>query len=204
MKKLLIVLLLTFASNFAFSQFINSVQVTGGLIFPSNAQNGLLTSLELTHKLDENWSLYSSAGYSYFNKNTVYTDNHLYTPTSYSEDSHKLYKLVVGSKLILNTIKSFKVFADFELGFNHLSYNEYDMVLIKDDLQRKVLSFYPNLSSRQESSESLYGLGFGLGFAQQLSQNYGFSVEYKRLIQTKNMDYFRHYYALSLGLIYNL
>ncbi|OGU66402.1 MAG: hypothetical protein A2499_17795 [Stygiobacter sp. RIFOXYC12_FULL_38_8] len=204
MKKLMLIALLTFVSNVSFCQFINSVQVNGGLIFPTNAQNGLLTSFEFTHKLDESWSLYSSAGYSYFNKNTVYTDNHLDSPTSYSEDSHKLYKLVVGSKLILNTIKSFKVFADFEFGFNHLTYNEYDMVLIKDDLQRKVLSFYPDYSSRKSTSESLYGLGFGLGFTQQINSNYGFSLEYKRLIQTKNMDYFRHYYALSLGLVYNI
>ena len=203
MRKLMLAVVVL-ASNLTFGQFINSVQVNGGLIFPTNAQNGLLTSFELTHKLDESWSLYSSAGYSSFNKNRVSTDDFFDSSSSYSEDAHKLYKIVLGSKLVLNTIKSFKIFADFEFGFNHLTYNEYDMVLIKDDLQRKVLSFYPNLSSRQESSEILYGLGFGLGFTQQFSSNYGFSVEYKRLIQTKNMDYFRHYYALSLGLVYTL
>lgn len=204
MKKLISLLLIIAANTVTFSQFINSVQMKGGMIFPSASQNGLSTAVEISHNVDSSWSLYSSAGYSYFNKNTVYTDNHLDSPTSYSEDSHRLYKLVIGSKLILNTIKSFKMFADFEFGFNHLTYSEYDMVLIKDDIQRKVLSFYPNLSSRKESSESLYGLGFGLGFTQQINSNYGFSLEYKRLIQTKSMEYFRHYYALSLGLIYNL
>lgn len=204
MKKLISLLLILAANSVTFSQFINSVQIKGGMIFPSASQNGLSTAVEISHNIDSSWSLYSSAGYSYFDKNTVYTDNHLDSPTSYSEDSHKLYKLVFGSTLILNTIKSFTVFADFEFGFNHLTYNEYDMVMIKDDLQRKVLSFYPDYSSRKSTSESLYGLGFGLGFTQQLSSDYGFSVEYKRLIQTKNLDYFRHYYALSLGLVYNL
>ena len=203
MRKLMLAVVVL-ASNLTFGQFINSVQVNGGLIFPTNAQNGLFTSLELTHTLDESWSLYSSAGYSSFDKNRVFTDNFFDSPSSYSEDAHKLYKIVLGSKLVLNTIKSFKIFADFELGYNLLTYYEYDMVLVMDEAKRKALSFYPNLSSRQESRESLYGLGFGLGFTQQISSNYGFSLEYKRLIQTKNMDYFRHYYALSLGLVFNL
>lgn len=204
MKKLISLLLILTANSVVFSQFINSVHIKGGMIFPSASQNGLLTALEASHNIDSSWSLYASAGYTYFNKNTVYTDNHLDSPTSYSEDSHKLYKLTLGGKLILNRIKSFRVFADFELGYHHLLYNEYEMILIMDDEKRKALSFYPDIASRKETSESLLGLGFGLGFIQQLGTNYGFSVEYKRLIQTKNMDYFRHYYTLSLGLVYNL
>ena len=177
MKKLMFIALLTFVSNVSFCQFINSVQVNGGLIFPTNAQNGLFTSFELTNKLDESWSLYSSAGYSYFNKNSVFTDYILGSRESYSEDSHKLYKITLGSELILNRIKSFKIFADFELSYNHLSYNEYEMILITDDVQRKVLAFQPDYSTRKLVTENLAGFGFGLGFTQQLSSNYAFSLE---------------------------
>lgn len=204
MKKLISLLLILAANSAVFSQFINSVQIQGGMIFPSASQNGLLTAVAATHNIDSSWSLYSSSGYSYFNKNSVFTDYILGSRESYSEDSHKLYKITLGSELILNRIKSFKIFADFELSYNHLSYNEYEMILITDDVQRKVLAFQPDYSTRKLVTENLAGFGFGLGFTQQLSSNYAFSLEYKRLVQTKNMDYFRHYYALSLGLVYNL
>lgn len=204
MKKLISLLLLLAANSVVFSQFINSVQIQGGMIFPSASQNGPLAAIQLTHNIDNYWSLYSAVGFSRFDKNRVFTFRYLIDPLSYSEDSHELYNLSIGGKLILNTIKTFKIFADFEINYNHLKYNEYEMFLIYDEVTYAVTGFYPNIDSKKQTSEGLYGFGFGLGFTQQLSSNYGFSLEYKRLIQTKNMDYFRHYYTLSLGLVYVL
>ncbi|MDP2035767.1 MAG: hypothetical protein Q8L04_00170 [Ignavibacteria bacterium] len=203
MRKLMLAVVVL-ASNLTFGQFINSVQVNGGLIFPSNSQNGPLAAIQLTHNIDNNWSLYVSVGFSRFDKNRVFTFRYLIDPLSYSEDSHELYNLSIGGRLILNTIKTFKIFADFEISYNHLKYNEYEMFLIYDEITYAVTGFYPKINSKKQTSEGLYGFGAGLGFLQQLSSNYAFTLEYKKVIQTKNMDYFRHYYALSFGLMYNL
>lgn len=204
MKKLISLLLILAANSVVFSQFINSVQVSGGLIFPSNSQNGPLAAIQLAHNIDNNWSLYASVGFSRFDKNRVFTFRYLTDPLSYSEDSHELYNFSIGGRLILNTIKTFKIFADIEINYSYLMYNEYEMFLIYDEITYVVTGFYPNINSKKQASERLYGFGAGLGFLQQLSQNFAFSLEYKRLIQTKNMDYFRHYFVLSLGLVYTL
>lgn len=202
MKKQISLLLILVANSVVFSQFINSVQVNGGLIFPSNSQNGPLAAIQLTHSIDDNWSLYASVGFSRFDKNRVFTFRYLTDPLSYSEDSHELYNFSVGGRLILNTIKTFKIFADFEIDYNYLKYNEYEMFLIYDEITYAITGFYPNIESKKQTSEELYGVGVGIGFIQQLSPNYAFSLEYKRVIQTKNTNYFRHHFVLSLGLIY--
>lgn len=204
MKKAVFIVIFFISNCIVFSQLVNSIQLKGGMIFPSASQNGIQTSIEAAHSLNNNWSLYSSIGFSHFDRNTIYTNSPWGNPSSYSEDSHKLYIVTFGSELVLNRIKSFLIYANFEFGFNYLQYNLYNMFLAYDEITRKVISFHPDISSKTKTSESLFGLGFGLGFKQQLSTHYGFSIELKRIVLTKKLDYFRHYFTLDLGFVYTL
>lgn len=200
MKKLILVVLLSILSSNCFAQFINTVKVKAGLLFPTNAQNGTITAFEVTHDLNKNWTLFSAFNYSSFNQDRVSLLPYRGAVYSYSEDDHSLYSLSIGGRLLLNTIETFEIYADFEASFNHTSYNKYDMYIDIDKETNRIITFRPNFSRKEAINESLYGIGFGIGFTQQLTESYGFSLDYKRFVQTKNLEFFTHYFALNLGL----
>jgi hypothetical protein len=123
---------------------------------------------------------------------------------SYSEDDHSIYSVSTGGRLLLNTIETFEIYADFEASFSHASYNKYDMYIDIDKETNRIIAFRPNFSRKEAINENLYGIGFGIGFTQQLTESYGFSLDYKRFVQTKNLEFFTHYFALNLGLYHTI
>lgn len=204
MKKLLFASLLMILTNNLFSQFINSVQLNGGLIMPTSGKSGPLVGFKVNHELNETWSFYLSSGYSYWDRNSVTALESSFKITSYSEDAHSMIPIYVGTKMIISTIKTFQIFVNLEIGYNYLSYNTYQNISVIDEKTKKVTSFYADVSTKKGVSESFLGAGFGLGFIQKISDGFSFSVDYKRNSIVKDLDNLRHHYILNLGLIFKI
>ncbi len=185
-------------------QFVNSVNLNAGLIMPTTGQTGTLIGLEVTHKINNTWSLYLSSGILNWNRNKVLLSWDYSDLSSYNEDNHQMYPIYIGTRMVISNIKTFQIYANLELGYNYLKYNSYQNFIITDESTKKILAFYVNQASRRETSENLIGVGFGLGFVQNISNSFSFLVEYKRNTIGNNLDNLRNHFILKSGLIFNM
>lgn len=73
-----------------------------------------------------------------------------------------------------------------------------------DSSLNKYTGFYIDANSKKVVSQSLFGIGLGLGFIQKITDKFSFSVEYKRNVIAKNLDHIRNLFALNVGLIWDM
>lgn len=205
MKKLVVVLIVYLISTNVFSQSFQKLFVSGGLIYPELNRTGFSVSAEYEKQLSPSLSLYCYTGIVSWDQNIVSAGRGGWSQlSSYSENDHSLYPFYGGVRLIISTIKTFKMFADFELGYNYLVYNYYNDIVVEEPGTNKVISFYPDFNSGKRESEALFGFGAGIGFLQPLSQKIGLYFEYKRNTLMNRMNDPMINYSINSGIFYNM
>ncbi len=180
---------LTFAFLFGFTllnaQNSTSIQISGGLISPMHAFDGLGGTIQIEKKLDSVFSIYAYTGYYAWYKNRVnfIDESSMFQKTnlfqSYNTDDHKLIPLFVGAKINLHTNNYFLTFLEFEFGYSHLSYNSFQNRKSIDPLTGAVVLYYADQSTRKSVDEDLFGFGLGAGIYRPLSKIFGLIFSYK-------------------------
>jgi hypothetical protein len=203
MKKFVVVIIALLISTNVFPQSFQKLIVSGGLMYPQSNHMGGSFSAEYEKQLSPSLSLYCYTGIVSWDQNIVHT---IPSPelTSYSENAHSLYPFYGGVRLIISTIKTFKMFADFELGYNYLVYNSYNNIVVEEPGTNKIIDFYPDYGSKKRESESLFGFGAGLGFLQPLTHKIGLYFECKRSTLMKRINDPMVNYSLNSGIFYNI
>ncbi len=204
MKRSFFVILFSILTIGTYCQTISSVNLIGGLIIPSGSQVGTSVCIEASTKINDSWSLYFTPGFSNWGKKYVYLTNFNSELTSYSEDNHRMYLFSAGAKLVITTIKTFKIYVNMEIGYNYLKYYSYLNYMVTDPSTNKITSFYVDNNSKKEISENLFGFGFGLGLTQKISDSFSFLVEYKRNTMTENFKSLRSSFTLNTGIVFNM
>ncbi|MDH7604897.1 MAG: hypothetical protein QHH13_08370 [Melioribacter sp.] len=207
MKKLLIIIFsLIFISHINYlGQSLYSVQVGGGLLIPNNADRGLSGNIQLNYKLSEKRSLYFHTGILLWDKNIISIATGYGKPySSYSESDHVLYPFYFGVNWNLKSINAFHIYLNSELGYNYLKYYGYKNVIMLDEENKKVISFYADQASKKYMSKSLFGAGIGVGIKNMMSSNLGLSIEMKLNTLFYTVDNPKTYYTLSGNFIFGL
>jgi len=206
MKKLLFII-----SSLIFISHINylgqsqySIQIGGGLLFPNNADRGLSGNIQVNYKLSEERSLYFHTGILLWDKNIISIAKYSKPYSSYSESDHILYPFYFGGHWNLKSINTFQIFLNSELGYNYLKYYGYKNVIILDEVNEKIISFYADPASKKQMSKSLFGAGIGLGIKNMISSNFGLSIEAKLNTLFYAVDNPKNYYTLNGNFIFGL
>lgn len=136
MRNLLFALLIftsIILSNAILAQNSSSLQLNGGIVMPMSSSKGFNALIQFNYHFGNNIQLYIYSGYSSwdkFNINFLEDWSTVQKKTlfnSYSSDEHVLIPIYVGSRINFHTNKFFVAFVIFEIGFSHLSYNNYEI-----------------------------------------------------------------------------
>lgn len=199
MKSFSVLLLSLILASNIFSQPTDKIKITGGLIIPSSSRKGFTANLEYEHKLIANFRFYLYSGIYSWDKNQITFEDNGKIFSGYSEDDHQLFPVYIGSRITISSIKTFTVFGNLELGYNFISYNNYQNVFIKDESNRYVVSFYTDNSKYEKIKEGIFGFGLGLGVTQTISENISFVIEVKRNVLIKSVDNLITHYYINFG-----
>ncbi len=187
MKKMFYILIvfISFSFTHIFAQNASSIEVQGGIVAPMNSSKGLSGSLQYNYSFNNNISFYASGGYSSWDKHNIVFHEDLsdvqkknYFKT-YSSDDHRMIPVYIGSRINFHTTKFFSTFVNFEIGYTHLSYNSYKHWKAVDPNTGAVLGYYPDLTSKNEHQENLFGLGIGAGLSHPMSEKINLILAFK-------------------------
>ncbi len=162
-----------------------SLQFTGGIISPIDSYGGLTGLIQLNYPVTKNINFYFYSGYSAWDRNivTFFAEWSLTQKQtrfySYSADNHILIPIFFGSSINFNTNKIFTAFVNFEIGYSYLKYNWYKNIKSVDPSTGVVLSYFPDISTRQEITENLIGTGIGAGIFHPLTENVNLILSFK-------------------------
>lgn len=185
-KSILAVVLFSFiSSDILLSQESHTIQVNGGLIMPMSSSKGLTTSIQFNYEINPEFTLYIYTGYAKWDQfNVIYMEDisnvqkQQYFKT-YMADDHTLIPFFIGGKFNFHSNKIFTTFVTFEVGYSHLSYNNYDNFKSVDPESGEVLGYYVDASTKKEISEDLFGIGIGAGLTHPISRNLNLILAFK-------------------------
>lgn len=180
------VIIVSITTTFSiFAQETNSIQINGGIIMPMSSSKGLTTSIQFNYTVNPILQLYAYTGYSYwdqynitFHEDSSPNQQQQYFKT-YNADSHILIPVYLGAKLNFNTNKLFTSFVNLEIGYSHLSYNSFDNFKSVNPETGEVLGYYPDLSTKKDVSEDLFGLGIGAGISHPITESLSLILSFK-------------------------
>ena len=204
MKTMSILFLSFLFSTALLAQSPDKIKVSGGFIIPSTSVKGFTANIEYERRLTGNWKIYFYSGIYTWNKNQLSFESELKYYSGYSEDEHILYPLYAGAKLKISSIKTFTVYANFELGYNFISYNEYKNVVVKDENTQKVIGYYTYQSSGKKITDGFFGFGVGLGITQEINENVSLMLEAKRNVLLKSSDDLPTHYYYNAGVLISI
>jgi hypothetical protein len=145
-------------SKAIFAQDSYSIQLNGGIVIPMSSSNGLISSVQVNYSLNPNIQFYIYSGYSAWDRyNVVYHEEYSAVQkkqlfNSYSADNHILIPVYIGSRINFHTNKIFTSYLNIEMGYSHLSYNNYKNLREVDSGTGEILSYYVDQSSKKEIS----------------------------------------------------
>jgi hypothetical protein len=208
MKKLFIVIFILInitSSNIIHSQNSGSLEISGGFVLQASASTGFNATLQYNYQFNDNIQFYIYSGYYSWDEFYVNFYEDLTPPQkethfrTYSEDNHTLIPLYIGSRVNLHTNKLFTLFASFEIGYSNLNYNSYQIEKIIDTTNGVVISYQPDLSTKEEVNENLLGIGIGAGITREITQSINIVLYYKLNSQINS----KYYDALSSKATYS-
>ena len=202
-------------STVMFAQDSNSFEINGGIILPASSSNGINASIQYNYQFNNHILFYIYTGYSSWDKFNVYFAEQwstLQTHTifsSFKSDSHILIPVYAGSRINVHTNKFFTAFLTFEIGYAHLSYNDYQINKEIDPVSKVVLSYQTDRNTKREVTENLIGIGAGIGISRQLIDHINLVLSYKlnNHINSKYYDFLSSkatYSAFNLGLNFSI
>ena len=140
-----------------------SIQLSGGIMSPVNAQQGLSGLVQFNYSTSKNNSVYASLLTSSWDFNRInFNEDNVPVPIkSHDEENHILNSIYIGDRIIFNRNKFFNAYVDLELGYTHLNY-------LHVFLERQVnpdgtIQYIPNYALSNEVHESMLGTGVGVG-----------------------------------------
>jgi len=190
-----VITILCVFTKVSFSQNSNSMEISGGLFMPMNSSKGFNTSVQYNYNYSENIQFYVYSGYSSWDKfNVAFMEDLSIIQKqalfkTYNSDEHILIPVYIGSRINIHTNKFFTSFATFEIGYSYLSYNNYE---IKQDINPTtgaVLSYNPDLSTKKEVKENLFGVGAGIGLYHPITENINVILAFKLNVQLNSKYY---------------
>ena len=208
-------LFLIINTNILFAQNYNSIQVNGGVIIPMSSSKGLTTSIQYNYYLNHKIQFYIYSGYSSWDKFKVrYIEDYSSIQkrtlfSTYSSDEHNLIPVFIGSKINFHSNTLFTPFTTFEIGFSHLSYYSYKIERVVNSKSGAVISYEPDLNTKQKINENLFGIGAGLGLSHQLTEYLNLVFSFK-LNSNFNSRYYKFlssegtYTAFILGVNFDI
>jgi hypothetical protein len=210
-----LVIIVIIFSNIIYSQESNSIQINGGVIMPMSSSKGFNTSIQFNFNFSQNIQFYMYFGYSSWDKyNVNFTEDWstIQNQTlfnTYISDNHILIPVYIGNKINLHTNKLFTSFVTFEVGYSHLSYNNYGIKKEIDQTTGEVLSYNPDLSTKKEVTENLLGLGAGVGLSHPITENINIILSFKLNSQLNSKEYSflsseGTYTAVNLGINFKI
>ena len=202
-------------SNFILAQNANSIQINGGIIMPMSSSKGFNSTIQFNYKFNQNIQFYIYSGYSSWDKHNVnfmedYSSVQKQTLfRTYISDNHSLIPVYMGSRINFNTNKLFTGFVTLEFGYSHLSYSNYSIKKEINLTTGEVLSYYPDISSKKEINENLFGLGAGVGLSHPITENINLLLAFKLNSQLNSKEYSfmsskGTYTAINLGINFNI
>ncbi|MBK8946668.1 MAG: hypothetical protein IPM32_15550 [Ignavibacteriae bacterium] len=188
-KNIYVLYLSIFVSNL-FAQTNNSIEVSGGFIFPMSSTNGLIGNIQFNYPLTDDFYLYIYTGYSEWDKFKISIDyryseiestinNQKRFIPSYSANSHIKIPLYLGTRLNFRTNKLFTSFINFEFGYSYLSYNSYDKWNPVYSNSGEVINYIPEEATKEKNTEYLFGIAIGLGASIPISKDLNVILNYK-------------------------
>ena len=186
-------------SHTALAQESNSIQFNGGIIMPLSSSKGLSGSVQFNYPLTEAFELYINTGYAVWDRYNVTFQEELIPPQkqqyfkTYLADDHTLIPVYLGGKLTFNRNKIFSAYANFEIGYSHLTYNSYGILKSIDPETGVVLGYYPDATTRIKHSEDLLGFGFGAGLTHPMTRNLNLILGFK--LNTFLNDNYRGFFS---------
>jgi len=182
--------IIAFSLNNIFAQDYHSIQLDGGIIFPSRSSKGGSTFIKYNYSLNQTFNFYIYTGYSFWDKFNVRADEIIpgqreprkqrnHNLHSYSSDNHVLIPLYVGTKINLYNYNLFTAFLDFEIGYSYFNYNSYENIKIIDETTGELLSYDVDKSSKTEEKDNLIGTGIGAGITYPLTGTLDIILSYR-------------------------
>ncbi|MFO7524530.1 MAG: hypothetical protein R6W68_03675 [Ignavibacteriaceae bacterium] len=172
-----VLIIVTFFYLNSLAQEANSIQLNGGIISPMSSSNGLTTSLQYSHSIDSNISLYVYSGYASWDKHYVIYKEDLTLVQkkqhfrTYSSDGHILIPVYFGSRIDLHTNKLFTSYVNLEIGYSYLSYSSYNHWKSINPETGEVLSYSPDPFTKKEIVENIFAFGIGVGLSHPVTDN---------------------------------
>jgi hypothetical protein len=183
------ILLIVFISFFSSSQIIgqesNSLQFTGGIIYPMSSSKGLNGNIQFNYSLNPNVNIYIYSGYSAWNLYYVFfhedwsPDQHRQIFKTAAEDEHSMVPVYIGSRINFHTIKLFTSFVELEVGYTYLHFNCYNILKITDPETGEVLDYLKDGTTQYKTTENLFGIGLGAGISHPITNNFNLIFEFK-------------------------
>ncbi len=185
-----------------------SIQLSGGIISPVNAQQGLSGLVQFNYSTSKNNSVYASLFTSSwdFNRINFNEDNVPLPIKSHDEENHILNSIYIGDRIIFNRNKYFNAYVDLELGYTHLNY-------LHVFLERQVnpdgtVQYIPNYALSNEVNENMLGTGVGVGIQHHMIDRFDLMLNVKlntfNDLSTSIFDFQRTYLVYMFGFGYNI
>ena len=185
-----------------------SLQLSGGIISPVNAQQGLSGMVQFNYSTSKNNSVYASLFTSFWDYNRInFNEDNVPMPIkSHDEENHNLNSLYIGDRIIFNRNKYFNAYVDLELGYTHLNY-------LHVFLERQVnpdgtVQYIPNYALSNEVNENMLGTGVGVGIQHHMIDRFDLMLNVKlntfNDLSTSIFDFQRTYLVYMFGFGYNI
>ncbi len=183
-------ILFVILTNPIFSQNNNSIELSGGVIFPMSSSDGFTGNFQFNYAITEDFYLYLSTGYSEWNnfrisidyrysenENTFYQQKRFIS--SVSADNHINIPFYLGTKLNFRTNKLFTSFMNFELGYSYFSFNSYNKWDPVYSNSGEVINYIPDEITKIKNKEHLFGIAIGLGASIPMTKDLNLIINYK-------------------------
>jgi len=155
-----------------------SVQLSGGIISPIDASKGLSGLLQLNYSTSENNIIYVNLSTSSWDRNRIYfNENNMQPIEAYNEINHGLNSIYFGDRITFNRNKYFDAFVDLELGYQHLSYETFD--LQRYALPGGPISYSHIGGTERNESYNLLGTGIGVGIKHHMIGKFDLLLDFK-------------------------
>ncbi|MBX3008166.1 MAG: hypothetical protein KF816_09085 [Melioribacteraceae bacterium] len=186
-----------------YAQYPSSIQINGGIIAPGSSSEGPTAVLQYSHPINDDFYWYISVGYSSWDKYKVtFQEDYSIVQSkkffeTYAADGHKLIPVNFGGKIVLRELKELVSFFTAEIGYSHLSYNNYKNQKIINPETDRILDYSIDPDSREKINENLFGIGLGIELLHPMSKNINLHFLFK-VNSYFNSDYYKFYNSRAI------
>ncbi len=155
-----------------------SLQIDGCIIAPFQANTGTGYDIQLNYNYVHNNSLFLDFSNSSWDKNKlVFHEPNGTVFNEHNEENHSLFSIFLGNRFKFFRYKTLRTFLSFMLGYQKLDYTE--ISLIKYTNPDGSFEYINDYSQQKKINDNLFGLGFGLGIMNHITNSFGIQLSLK-------------------------